>query len=110
MGCDENFMIMKLIWHSYLVYSLNNRTDKTPPETALFAGRWEQSLSRCLVTCQKLRAGEKKTQGWSDRLLGRKLVREFGNVRRTLWLQLKTTTVCVQSSHLCKKINFPCGS
>ena len=35
MGCEESFITMKLIWHSYLVFSLGNCAHKTPTETGL---------------------------------------------------------------------------
>jgi len=35
MGCEESFIIMKLIWHSYLVLSLDNCAHETPTETSL---------------------------------------------------------------------------
>jgi len=35
MGCEENFITIKLIWHSYLVSSLDNCAHKTPTETGL---------------------------------------------------------------------------
>ena len=30
MGCEESFITMKLIWHIYLVFSLDNCAHKTP--------------------------------------------------------------------------------
>ena len=35
MGCEENFITIKLIWHSYLILSLDNCANKTPTETGL---------------------------------------------------------------------------
>ena len=35
MGCEENFITIKLIWHSYLIFSLDNCVYKTPTETGL---------------------------------------------------------------------------
>ena len=35
MGCEESFITMKLIWHSYLVSSLVNCAHETPTETDL---------------------------------------------------------------------------
>ena len=39
MGYEESFITMKLIWHSYLVFSLVNCVYKTPTETRLIV--WE---------------------------------------------------------------------
>ena len=35
MGCEESFITMKPIWHSYLVLSLDNCVHETPTETGL---------------------------------------------------------------------------
>ena len=35
MGCEESFITMKFIWHSYLVPSLGNCAHETPTETGL---------------------------------------------------------------------------
>ena len=35
MGCEESFITMKLIWHSYLVPSLGICVHETPTETGL---------------------------------------------------------------------------
>ena len=35
MRCDESFITMKLIWHSYLILSLGNCAYKIPTETDL---------------------------------------------------------------------------
>ena len=35
MGCEESFITMKLIWHSYLVLSLRNCAHETPTEIGL---------------------------------------------------------------------------
>jgi len=35
MGCEESFITMKFIWHSYLVLSLGNRAHETSTETGL---------------------------------------------------------------------------
>ena len=35
MGCDESFITMKLIWHGYLVPSLDNCAYETPIKTGL---------------------------------------------------------------------------
>jgi len=35
MECEESFITMKLIWHSYLVLNLNICVHKTPTETNL---------------------------------------------------------------------------
>ena len=35
MGCEENFIAMKLIWHSYLVLNLGNCAHETPTETGI---------------------------------------------------------------------------
>ena len=35
MGCEESFITMKFIWHSYLVLSLGIYTHETPTETGL---------------------------------------------------------------------------
>ena len=35
MGCEESFITIKLIWHSYLVLSLANCAHKTRTETGL---------------------------------------------------------------------------
>ena len=42
-------MIMKLIWHSYLVFSLDNRTNKTPPETGLIC--WKMGTILVSLSC-----------------------------------------------------------
>ena len=35
MGREESFITMKLIWHSYLVFSVGNYDHETPTETGL---------------------------------------------------------------------------
>ena len=35
MGCEESFITMKLIWHDYLVSSLDICAHETPTETGL---------------------------------------------------------------------------
>ena len=37
MGCEESFITIKLIWHSFLVLSLDNCIHETPIETGLSA-------------------------------------------------------------------------
>ena len=38
MGCEESFITMKSIWHSYLVLSLGNCVHETLTETGLMYG------------------------------------------------------------------------
>jgi len=38
-GCEETFITIKLIWHSYLVLSLGNYANKTLNETGLTSSK-----------------------------------------------------------------------
>ena len=37
MGCEESFITMKLIWHGYIVLSLDICAHETPTETGLMS-------------------------------------------------------------------------
>ena len=41
MGCEESFITMKLMWHSYLVSSLGNCAHETSTETGLIEADWK---------------------------------------------------------------------
>ena len=50
MGCEESFITMKLIWHSYLVPSLDNYTIKLCTETSLMIYEWPSKKRKVKVS------------------------------------------------------------
>ena len=54
MGCEESFITIKPIWHSYLIPSLNNYAHKTPTETGLRMENHTIPVSAILETMKNL--------------------------------------------------------
>ena len=50
MGCEESFITMKLIWHSYLIPSLDNYTIKLCTETSLMIYEWPSKKRKVKVS------------------------------------------------------------
>ena len=62
MRCEESFIIIKLIWHDYLVFSLNIYVHKTPTDAVVLPSRQgaahpsSSQLALDLLTVQEARA------------------------------------------------------
>jgi len=61
MECEESFITMKLIWHSYLVLSLGNCAYETPTETGL-SHHWGKFMDLLMILLFPTRLPLVKTQ------------------------------------------------
>ena len=85
MGCEESFIIIKLIWYGYLIFSLDNCIHKISTETVLISHRL---LLRSYLSCS-VTLGDWFAHGFRN-LVARPTGRKSGAAEKTCGLCFRT--------------------